>query len=38
MIENIVSDIPIPTLPDVDENIDADILHTVSPAELHSKM
>lgn len=30
-----VSDIPI--LPDADENIDADLLYSVKPAELHSR-
>ncbi|KAF0765937.1 Uncharacterized protein FWK35_00003090 [Aphis craccivora] len=28
----------IPILPDADENIDADLLYSVKPAELHSRM
>ncbi|XP_026806405.1 uncharacterized protein LOC113549346 [Rhopalosiphum maidis] len=28
----------IPILPDADENIDADLLHSVKPAELHSRV
>lgn len=28
----------IPMLPDADENFDADLLHSVKPAELHPRM